>query len=352
MSHGYRIVQWNSFKKSFVIALAIGVAAFLSAYVATAVLTQPPGQSFTPIQLMIRALGAAAFSLLTLILAIGPLARLSIRFKPALYNRRHLGVTCFAIALTHASLVVLWYHGFSDLNPLVSLLISNPRYDAIGGFPFESLGLIALLFIFLLAATSHDFWNANLGPVLWKAIHMSVYLAYVLIVAHVMLGAVQSARVDVYAWLVAGAALSVALLHVIAALRERAQDRANQRDADGWLEVCRATDIPDACARIVTPARGERIAVFRDGSRIFALSNVCRHQGGPLGEGRIVDGCVVCPWHGFQYRPEDGRSPPPYAEMVSTYRTRIENGVVFVHERPFAPGTQTPPTLIGAEAAV
>ena len=27
---------------------------------------------------------------------------------------------------------------------------------------------------------------------------------------------------------------------------------------------------------------------------------------GPLGEGKIVDGCITCPWHGFQYRPQDG----------------------------------------------
>ncbi len=350
MSHGYRVVQWNPFKKSYDLALLAGVLVFVSVYVATAVLTQPPGQSFTPIQIAIRATGAAAFSLLTLTLAIGPLARLSTRFAPMLYNRRHLGVTCFLIALLHAGLVVLWYHGFSDLNPLVSLLISNPRYDSIGGFPFESLGLVALLFLFLMAATSHDFWNANLGPALWKSIHMGVYPAYVLIVAHVLLGAVQSARVDLYAWTIAGAALTVALLHVAVALRESARDRSAPTDANGWIRVCAAHDIPDACARVVTPPQGERIAVFRDGARIFALSNVCRHQGGPLGEGRIVDGCVVCPWHGFQYRPQDGRSPPPYTEMVSTYRTRIDDGVVFVHEQPLAAGTETPPTLI-AEAS-
>ena len=224
MSHGYRVVQWTPFKKAFDIGLVLGVLAFLVAYVAAATLTQQAGQSFTPIQLLIRALGALAFSLLTLILCIGPLARLSRAFSPALYNRRHLGVTCFLVSLAHASLVLLWYHGFADLNPLVSLLVSNPRYDAIGGFPFESLGLIALLLLSVLAATSHDFWNANLGPVVWKAIHMSVYGAYVLVVAHVLLGAVQSARLDLYAWLVLSAAALVSGLHLIAALRERRRD--------------------------------------------------------------------------------------------------------------------------------
>jgi nitrite reductase/ring-hydroxylating ferredoxin subunit/DMSO/TMAO reductase YedYZ heme-binding membrane subunit len=351
MSHGYRVVQWTPFKKAFDIGLVLGVLAFLAAYVAAATLTQQPGQSFTPIQLLIRALGALAFSLLTLILCIGPLARLSRAFSPALYNRRHLGVTCFLVSLAHASLVLLWYHGFADLNPLVSLLVSNPRYNAIGGFPFESLGLIALLVLSVLAATSHDFWNANLGPVVWKAIHMSVYGAYVLVVAHVLLGAVQSARLDVYAWLVLSAAALVSGLHIIAALREHQRDAPLDADGGGWIEVCPASDILDTCARIVTPPKGERIAVFRDGARVFALSNVCRHQGGPLGEGRIVDGCVVCPWHGFQYRPEDGRSPPPFTEMVSTYRTKIQDGMVYVHETPSPPGEAMAPSLIATEGA-
>jgi DMSO/TMAO reductase YedYZ heme-binding membrane subunit/nitrite reductase/ring-hydroxylating ferredoxin subunit len=345
MSHGYRAVQWNGFKVWFDIALALGVTVFVGGYVFAAIGAQPPGDSYTPIQLLIRTFGAAAFALLTLILAIGPLARLSPRFAPLLYNRRHLGVTCFLLALAHAGLVLLWYHGFADLSPLVSLIVSNPRYDSIGGFPFEALGLAALFILFLLAATSHDFWNANLGPVAWKTIHMAVYAAYPLLVAHIMLGAVQAERGYAYAAFAGGGAFVVASLHLIAGLRESARDRRSD-DGDGWLEVGPAHDIPDGRARVVTPPAGERIAVFRDGARIHALSNVCRHQGGPLGEGRIVDGCVVCPWHGFQYQPGDGASPPPYTEKVATYRTRIVGGIVYVHLDALAPGTAVAPSLM------
>jgi methionine sulfoxide reductase heme-binding subunit len=335
MGHAYRLVQWNPFKRSFDLALAGLVVGCLGTSIAVTLFTQAEGQSLTPIQVLIRAFGATAFTLLTLILAIGPLSRLNKRFLPALYNRRHLGVVCFLLSLVHAALVLLWNHGFSDLNPLVSLLISNPRYDSIGGFPFEALGLGALLILFVLAATSHDFWNANLGPGLWKAIHMSVYLAYTLIVAHVLLGAVQSARLDSYAWAILAAAFSVTCLHVIAGVRARAEDKSATPDARGWIAVGVATEIPNMRARIVTPPSGERIAVFRSGDQIFALSNVCRHQGRPLGEGRVIDGCVVCPWHGFQYRP-DGRSPPPFNERVSTYDVLVDDGFVYVDPRPRA----------------
>lgn len=334
MSHDYKIVQWTPFKTQVDVVLLIGISLFIGAYVGAALMPSS-GRAPHEMQIAMRAFGGCAFALLTLILAIGPLARLSPRFLPLLYNRRHLGVACFLLALTHAVLVVIWYHAFSDLDPFTSLLTSNPRYDSIRGFPFESLGLIALAILFVMAATSHDFWNTVLGPALWKAIHMAVYWAYALIVAHVMLGAVQAEKSFWFASLVGAGAACVAGLHIIAGRRERVRDAKLAADSlDGWIAVGALGDIPDQRARIVTPPTGERIAVFRDGDQVFAISNVCRHQGGPLGEGAIIDGCVTCPWHGYQYRPQDGRAPPPFTERVATYRTRIEAGSVFVHPDP------------------
>src|SRR5712692_7297408 len=102
---------------------------------------------------------------------------------------------------------------------------------------------------------------------------------------------------------------------------------------------------PDKAARIVAAPGGERIAVFRDGARIGALTNLCAHQNGPLGEGRIIDGCVTCPWHGYQYRLEDGRAPPPFTEVLVTYRVRLRDGIVEVDPRPLPPGTAAGMTL-------
>lgn len=352
MPHDYKVVQWTPFKRGFDFVLLTGVLVFLAAFVAASSMAFPGERGVGEVQLLIRAFGACAFALLSLILVIGPLARLSPRFLPLLYNRRHLGVSCFLLALAHAGLVLFWYHGFGAINPLVSLLVSNPRYDSIAGFPFESLGLVALVILFVMAATSHDFWNAVLGPGLWKALHMGVYWAYALIVAHIMLGAVQGEKGAIYATFVGLSAGLVAGLHWYAGAREARADTQIAPEHEGWLRVSAALDIADGCARIVTPPTGERIAVFRDGAKIYAVSNVCRHQGGPLGEGRIIDGCVTCPWHGFQYRPEDGRSPAPFTEKIATYRTRIAAGIVYVNPTPEAPGTPVAPSLIEASAAI
>ncbi|MFX9093383.1 Rieske (2Fe-2S) protein, partial [Acinetobacter baumannii] len=90
---------------------------------------------------------------------------------------------------------------------------------------------------------------------------------------------------------------------------ERQGDRTADSATNGFVDVGPARAIPDGRAITVTLS-GERVAVFRDGRRICAISAVCRHQNGPLGEGRIIDGLITCPWHGYQYQPEDGCSPP------------------------------------------
>jgi sulfoxide reductase heme-binding subunit YedZ len=346
MTHGYKMVQWNAFKKRYDAVLLVGITAYLSAFVVATHLAFAPPQAMTLIQVLIRAFGSCAFGLLTLILLIGPLARLSPRFQPLLYNRRHLGVACFLLALVHVALAIVWYQGFSDVNPFLALLVSNPRYDSIGGFPFESLGAVAFAVLLVMATTSHDFWNTNLGPAFWKTLHMGVYIAYALLVAHIVLGVIQYEKSPAYIAILGLAIAIVAGLHMLTGARERKRDLAANLESEGWIKVGHARDMSDARAKIVVPPQGERIAVFRYGDKISAVTNVCRHQGGPLGEGRIVDGCITCPWHGFQYRPEDGRSPPPFTEKIATYRTKIADGIVFVHAQAMAPGTAVAPSVI------
>lgn len=345
MSHSYTTVNWTPFKKRYDAWMLAGVVFYLVAFFIGSTIFLPPGQSFTPVQILIRATGSLAFLMLTFLLCIGPMARLTMRFKPFLYNRRHLGVSTFIVSLVHAVLVTVWYHGFGDLNPLVSLLVSNPRYDSLAGFPFEWLGMLALISLFFLAATSHDFWNNNLGPGLWKAIHFSVYGAYVLLVMHVALGALQSTTHPVYVIALVLSAAVVASLQLATSFFASGPNVRASAESE-WLRVAAVNDIPENRACIVEPEGAERIAVFRYDGKVAAVSNVCRHQGGPLGEGRIINGCITCPWHGYQYRPEDGCSPAPFSERIATYQTRIEKGVVFVCRQARPPGTAVAPTPI------
>jgi nitrite reductase/ring-hydroxylating ferredoxin subunit/DMSO/TMAO reductase YedYZ heme-binding membrane subunit len=339
MSVGFRAVQWNRAKLVYDAILLAGVALFIGAFMLIESWTHPPKDWPEWIDLRIRAFGSCAFLMLTIILAIGPLARLDRRFLPLLYNRRHFGVLTFLVAALHGCFMLEWYAARGAMPDLVAELTAWADYGKFIGFPFKVLGLAALVILFLMAATSHDFWLAFLTPPVWKGLHMAFYLAYGLVLMHVALGVMQYHRHPLVPLLFGGGFAGVAILHLVAGWRERASDRGAVAVGDGWLAVGPPLAIPDKGARIVAAPDGERIAVFRDGDQIGALTNLCAHQNGPIGEGRIIDGCVTCPWHGYQYRLADGCAPPPFTEKLATYRVRVRGGVVEVDPYPLPPGT-------------
>jgi len=112
---------------------------------------------------------------------------------------------------------------------------------------------------------------------------------------------------------------------------------------EDWVRVGKWQDIENDHAITVSVGDDERVAIFRyDHSKLCAVSNVCQHQNGPLGEGRVIDGCITCPWHGYQYRPEDGCSPPPFTEKIETYQLKLEDNVIFLNPDPLPAGTSRP----------
>jgi nitrite reductase/ring-hydroxylating ferredoxin subunit/DMSO/TMAO reductase YedYZ heme-binding membrane subunit len=339
MSVGFRAIQWNRDKLVYDGLLLAALSLYVTVFLNVVPRFEPPKDALGEIDLRICAFGSAAFVMLTVILSIGPLTRLDQRFLPLLYNRRHFGVLTFCVALAHVWFMIDWYLAQHALPSLGTELTAWADYGKFIGFPFKALGIAALLLLFLLAATSHDFWLSFLSPEVWKALHMGVYLAYGLVVMHVSLGAIQFNRTPFLPLMLMGGFAMVTVLHVLAARRERLIDQGTGARGGGWLLVGTPQSIPDRRALIVAAPGGERIAVFRDGNRIGALTNLCAHQNGPIGEGRIIDGYVTCPWHGFQYRLEDGCAPAPYCEKLSTYRVRLRAGAVEVDPRPLTPGT-------------
>ncbi len=335
MSHTHRAVSWTPFKRAYDAVLALALAVFLALFVGL-------GSSFYPNAtletLLIRSLGLAALLLLHVTLAIGPLCRLSPRFLPLLYNRRHLGVATFLVALAHGGFALFQFHALGNANPLVSVLSANPRWDSLTDFPFQPLGLGALLILLLMAATSHDFWLGVLTPAGWKRLHRLVYLAYLLIVGHVALGALQVQKSLVYPGLVACGAVTLAGLHLAARWRDRKRSGGEAPQREDFAEVCRLEAIPTGRARTARVS-GHQVAVFRYDGRIAAVSNVCPHQHGPLGEGAVVDGLITCPWHGHQFQPGSGRAPTPYADCVPTFDVRLKGGRVWVRTRPNPAGS-------------
>jgi sulfoxide reductase heme-binding subunit YedZ len=371
MGVAYVSVQWNRQKKLYDAVLIGGVAVYLVTFGALTKILFP---RVTDEILLVRAFGTGAFLLLHIILGIGPLCRLQPGFLPLLYNRRHAGVTCFLLGLIHAVLVVATYHAGSDTNPVLSIFVSSPIGQSISGVPFQPFGFFALVIFFLMAATSHDFWLANLSAPVWKSLHMMVYAAYALLVLHVAFGVLQAETSPLYAILMGAGLVSMLGLHITAARKEAALDRQSRTTPhasrptggqgllppsrssgatstsaatdDEWVDACALADIPENRARIVCLS-GERVAIFKYEGRISAVSNVCQHQNGPLGEGKIIYGCITCPWHGYQYQPDTGASPPPFVEKIPTFNVQVKNGRVLVHPKPNPAGTRAEPAVAG-----
>lgn len=339
----YQAVGWNSQKKIYDTVVLAGTLLYLAIFIGAGAALFPNATIET---LLIRGLGTCAFLLLHIVLSIGPLCRISPRFLPLLYNRRHLGVTMFFVALAHSILTLIQFHVLGDLNPLVSVLVSNTRVDSLSQFPFQPLGLIALIILFLMAATSHDFWLTNLTAPVWKALHMLVYLAYGLLIMHVALGVLQAETHPVLTIILGIGLFWILGIHLWAALKEKAIDRQELLlDSDEFVDVGHVVDIEEKCAQIVTIA-GDRVAVFKYDGKISAVSNACQHQNGPLGEGRIIDGCITCPWHGYQYDPASGSSPSPFTEKIPTFKVKVSRGRIYVANKPNPPGTYVAPARI------
>ena len=346
MRADYQAIQWNRFKFYYDLFITLAVLSYLCVFTLVSLWAHPAPQDISLMIVLIRALGSCAFVMLHIILIIGPLARIFPLFKPLLYNRRHLGVSMFLIATGHIVLAIIWYHGYGILIPFISLFISNPNFTDPFRFPFELYGFAAYIIIMLMALTSHDFWLKLLSAPIWKLLHTGVYIAYCLLMAHVLFGFIQTEQKSSYIYILLAAGLTVAFLHLIAAFGELKADRhiANKEE---WVRLCPTAELENDRGRGFMLNQGDKIAVFRyDDKRVVAVANACAHQNGPLCEGRVINGRIVCPWHGYEYLPDSGSSPPPFSEKIPTYNVRIHKGDIYVNQKPNPPGTPTKPALI------
>ena len=75
---------------------------------------------------------------------------------------------------------------------------------------------------------------------------------------------------------------------------------------------------------------GKTICVANVNGEISAIDNICLHRGGPLGQGAIENGKVVCPWHGWEWDPKTGEAGHNPNAKLAVYPVKIENGEVMI----------------------
>jgi 3-phenylpropionate/trans-cinnamate dioxygenase ferredoxin subunit len=95
-------------------------------------------------------------------------------------------------------------------------------------------------------------------------------------------------------------------------------------------KVARATDVAPGTTRRVDVDGQEILLCNVDGS-FFAVEDVCTHDGGPLDQGELEGGCVVCPRHGATFDVRTGEALTlPAVIPLSTFAVELRDGDVFV----------------------
>jgi nitrite reductase (NADH) small subunit len=96
-----------------------------------------------------------------------------------------------------------------------------------------------------------------------------------------------------------------------------------------FIKIASQSELPGVNEAKEFPCGEKAICVANVNGEIHAMENTCLHMGGPLGEGVIEGGKVICPWHGWAWDPKTGRSGPPDAK-IAVYAVKIEDGDVMV----------------------
>jgi len=98
-----------------------------------------------------------------------------------------------------------------------------------------------------------------------------------------------------------------------------------------WIRVAARDSVPPREGRAALVG-GREIALFNLGDRFLAVDNRCPHRGGPLADGIVTAGAVVCPLHAWKVCLDDGGvlRPAESTACVRTYPTRIEADVVWI----------------------
>ena len=97
-----------------------------------------------------------------------------------------------------------------------------------------------------------------------------------------------------------------------------------------YRQVASLDDLPPG-ASLCVEVEGAPVALFNVEGRVYAITNICPHAGGPLSEGLVSATVVSCPWHGWPFDLTDGSLGfRPGGPKIRTYPVRVEGDTILV----------------------
>lgn len=99
---------------------------------------------------------------------------------------------------------------------------------------------------------------------------------------------------------------------------------------EGFVLVAKFSELSDNSKRCVE-IDDHFVVLVRIGNDIFCLDDVCTHDGGTLGDGELIDHCLVCPRHGAHFDVRTGDAVTmPATEPTIAHEVRVTGDDVFV----------------------
>lgn len=93
-----------------------------------------------------------------------------------------------------------------------------------------------------------------------------------------------------------------------------------------FVRVCSVSDLPASGKVREFTAEGRSLCVANVDGAICVLGGTCPHEGGPLGEGEIEGGRVVCPWHEYAFDVRTGLNEDDPDLKAEVLEARVESG--------------------------
>ena len=96
------------------------------------------------------------------------------------------------------------------------------------------------------------------------------------------------------------------------------------------VRLCSVTETPNEGEVCEIAAAGRVFCIARVDGEVVVMDNVCPHRGGPLGQGLIENGHVVCPWHAWAFNVKTGCASHNPKACVRRYGVRVVDEMVEV----------------------
>lgn len=96
------------------------------------------------------------------------------------------------------------------------------------------------------------------------------------------------------------------------------------------VRLCTEAELPPPGSLQEFAVGSRQLCIANDGGTISAIDNVCPHRQGPLAEGTLEDGKVLCPWHAWAFDLKSGRADCNPSATVEVYPVEVRGNEVFI----------------------